>query len=113
MLAEEIILTPKATLDDNGWDESFSCNCLGKNCLMIEIFNHFFIYNSKSCTSSLKVQAGIYFKMKKDYRFPTVQAVIWKRHNLRALREHTLVPWRLQNMTSDGDKPLVFISISE
>lgn len=60
-----------------------------------------------------KVQAGIYFKMIKDYRFPTVQAIIWKRHIVRALRGHTLVPWCLLNMTSNGDKPLVLISISE
>lgn len=41
MLAEEKPVISNTTLDDNGWDESFSSYFLDKNCLIIEIFNHF------------------------------------------------------------------------
>lgn len=41
MLAEEKPVIPRTTLDDNGWDESFSSYFLDKNYLIIEIFNHF------------------------------------------------------------------------
>lgn len=46
MLAEKTkqnkTVIPKATLDNNSRDESFSSYFLGKNCLMTEIFSQLF-----------------------------------------------------------------------
>ena len=65
------------------WNESFSFYFFDKIYLMILTFILYFFFcfkcNSKLYITPLKVKTGIYFKMKKDNRFPITEVIIQQR----------------------------------